>query len=78
MSIEAARQRSRSGGRQARAEREARGEDMSFDVLDLWYHDDEPAECAEWFTAHGWTTQVGGQPCTSSRGWAARRDDADR
>lgn len=42
---------------QARAEREARGEDTSFDVLDLWYHDDEPPECAQWFTAHGWATQ---------------------
>jgi methyltransferase (TIGR00027 family) len=43
---------------QARAEREARGEDTTFDVLDLWYHDDEPPDCAEWFTAHGWTTQA--------------------
>jgi methyltransferase (TIGR00027 family) len=42
---------------QARAEREARGEDTSFDVLDLWYHDDDPPECADWFAAHGWNTQ---------------------
>jgi methyltransferase (TIGR00027 family) len=43
---------------QMRAERESRGEDTSFDVLDLWYHDDEPPECAEWFAAHGWRTET--------------------
>ncbi len=43
--------------KQARAEREARGEDVSFDVLDLWYHDDDRPECADWFAAHGWSTQ---------------------
>jgi methyltransferase (TIGR00027 family) len=43
---------------QARAEREARGEDVSFDVLELWYHDDNPPECAAWFAAHGWITHA--------------------
>jgi methyltransferase (TIGR00027 family) len=43
--------------RQARAEREARGEDISFDPLELWYHDDVGPECADWFAAHGWRTR---------------------
>lgn len=53
----AARQEVQERWQQARAEREARGEDISFDVLDLWFHDDDPPECADWFTEHGWTTR---------------------
>lgn len=44
--------------RQRRAEREQRGEDILFDPLDLWYHDSDRPDCAEWFTAHGWTTRA--------------------
>ena len=28
-----------------------------FDPLDLWYDDSDRPDCAEWFTAHGWTTR---------------------
>jgi methyltransferase (TIGR00027 family) len=44
--------------RKARAEREARGEDVVFDPFELWYHDDERPDSKEWFTAHGWTTHA--------------------
>jgi methyltransferase (TIGR00027 family) len=40
--------------RQARAEREARGEDVVFDPFELWYHDDERPDSKEWFAGHGW------------------------
>jgi methyltransferase (TIGR00027 family) len=54
---EAARREVEEQWRQARAEREARGEDTSFDPLELWYHDDVGPECADWFAAHGWRTR---------------------
>jgi methyltransferase (TIGR00027 family) len=54
---EAARREVEEQWRQARAEREARGEDISFDPLELWYHDDVRPECADWFAAHGWRTR---------------------
>jgi methyltransferase (TIGR00027 family) len=44
--------------RQRRAEREQRGEDVLFDPLELWYDDSDRPECADWFTAHGWTTRA--------------------
>lgn len=53
----AAREEVQERWKQARAEREARGEDVSFDVLDLWYHDDDRPACADWFAGHGWSTQ---------------------
>jgi methyltransferase (TIGR00027 family) len=54
---EAARRQLEEQWRQARAEREARGEDISFDPLELWYQDDVRPECADWFAAHGWRTR---------------------
>src|SRR5262249_15056125 len=43
--------------REARAEREKRGEDVTFDPFDLWYDNEGRPDSAEWFGAHGWTTQ---------------------
>ena len=54
---EASRQEVEEQWRQRRAERELRGEDVLFDPLELWYDDSDRPECAEWFTAHGWTTR---------------------
>ena len=54
---EASRQEVEEQWRQRRAEREQRGEDVLFDPLELWYDDSDRPECAEWFTAHGWTTR---------------------
>jgi methyltransferase (TIGR00027 family) len=39
-----------------RAAREKRGEDVSFDPFELWYHDEDRPDCAEWFATHGWAT----------------------
>lgn len=41
-----------------RAKREARGQDISFNPFDLWFEDGERPDCADWFTAHGWSTGV--------------------
>lgn len=41
-----------------RAKREARGLDTSFNPFDLWFSDEGRPDCAEWFTAHGWTTST--------------------
>jgi methyltransferase (TIGR00027 family) len=54
---EASRQEVEEQWRLRRAERELRGEDVLFDPLELWYDDSDRPECAEWFTAHGWTTR---------------------
>lgn len=54
----AARQEVEEQWRQQRAEREQRGEDVLFDPLELWYDDSDRPECADWFTAHGWTTRA--------------------
>jgi methyltransferase (TIGR00027 family) len=43
---------------EARAEREKRGLDVSFDPLALWYDDEGRPDSAEWFAAHGWTTDA--------------------
>jgi methyltransferase (TIGR00027 family) len=40
-----------------RAAREKRGEDVSFDPMNLWYDNEGRPDTAEWFGAHGWTTQ---------------------
>jgi methyltransferase (TIGR00027 family) len=40
-----------------RAAREERGEDVSFDPLNLWYDNEGRPDSAEWFGAHGWTAQ---------------------
>ncbi|GFG62770.1 putative S-adenosyl-L-methionine-dependent methyltransferase [Mycobacterium kubicae] len=45
---------------QVSAQREARGEDTSFNPFDLWFDDEGRPETAEWFSAHGWSTQVVG------------------
>ena len=54
---EASRQEVEEQWRQRRAEREERGEAVLFDPLELWYDDSDRPECAEWFTARGWTTR---------------------
>jgi methyltransferase (TIGR00027 family) len=54
---EASRQEVEEQWRLRRAERELRGEDVLFDPLELWYDDSDRPECAEWFTAHGWSTR---------------------
>ena len=41
-----------------RAKREARGEDTSFNPLDLWFDDGGRPDSAEWFGAHGWATRA--------------------
>jgi methyltransferase (TIGR00027 family) len=43
-----------------RAKREARGLDTSFNPFDLWFSDDGRPDCAEWFTAHGWSARTVG------------------
>jgi methyltransferase (TIGR00027 family) len=43
--------------REVRAEREKRGEDVSFDPFDLWYDNEGRPDSAEWFAARGWVTQ---------------------
>jgi methyltransferase (TIGR00027 family) len=42
--------------KELRAAREQRGEDVSFNPLDLWYDNEGRPECAGWFRARGWTT----------------------
>jgi methyltransferase (TIGR00027 family) len=42
---------------QLRAEREKRGLDVSFDPFNLWYDNAGRPDCAQWFDAHGWSTQ---------------------
>jgi methyltransferase (TIGR00027 family) len=41
-----------------RAAREKRGEDVSFDPFELWYHDEDRPDSAEWFRTHGWATHT--------------------
>ncbi len=41
-----------------KARREARGQDTSFNPFDLWFDDEGRPDCADWFTAHGWTSQT--------------------
>ncbi len=41
-----------------KAKRQARGQDTSFNPFDLWFDDEGRPDCADWFTAHGWTTQT--------------------
>ncbi|HTX97140.1 MAG TPA: SAM-dependent methyltransferase [Mycobacterium sp.] len=41
-----------------KAKREARGQDASFNPFDLWFDDGDRPDCADWFNAHGWTTQT--------------------
>ena len=44
--------------RELKAAREARGQDTSFNPLDLWFdHDDRP-DSDDWFDAHGWATHA--------------------
>jgi methyltransferase (TIGR00027 family) len=43
---------------QLRAKREARGQDTSFNPFDLWFDDEGRPDCADWFAAHGWSTQT--------------------
>jgi len=43
---------------QLRGKREARGQDTSFNPSDLWFDDEGRPDCAEWFAAHGWSTQT--------------------
>ncbi len=43
---------------QLRAKREARGEDTSFNPLDLWFDDEGRPDPADWFAAHGWTAHA--------------------
>jgi methyltransferase (TIGR00027 family) len=38
--------------------REQRGEDVSFSPFELWFDDEGRADSAEWFAAHGWSTQT--------------------
>jgi len=42
---------------EAKAEREKRGEDVSFDPFDLWYDNEGRPDCAGWFGAHGWSAE---------------------
>jgi methyltransferase (TIGR00027 family) len=44
--------------REVRAKREQRGEDVSFDPFELWYHDEDTPDSAEWFAARGWTAHA--------------------
>ncbi|WP_163755211.1 SAM-dependent methyltransferase [Mycobacterium botniense] len=41
-----------------REAREKRGEDVEFDPFELWYHDEDRPDCAEWFSRHGWATRT--------------------
>jgi methyltransferase (TIGR00027 family) len=41
-----------------KAKRAARGQDTSFNPFDLWFDDEGRPDCAEWFTAHGWSTRT--------------------
>jgi len=41
-----------------KAKREARGQDTSFNPFDLWFEDEGRPDCADWFSARGWTTSV--------------------
>ncbi len=41
-----------------KAKRAARGQDTSFNPFDLWFDDGERPDCADWFAAHGWSTQT--------------------
>jgi methyltransferase (TIGR00027 family) len=40
------------------AAREKRGEDVSFSPFELWFDDEGRTDSAEWFAAHGWSTQT--------------------
>jgi methyltransferase (TIGR00027 family) len=40
-----------------RAKREARGEETSFNPFDLWFDHGGRSEPADWFAAHGWSTE---------------------
>ncbi|GJN94996.1 putative S-adenosyl-L-methionine-dependent methyltransferase [Mycobacterium marinum] len=51
----AAEERAQRWARQ-RAKRQARGQDTSFDPFDLWFDDEGQPDPADWFAAHGWTT----------------------
>jgi methyltransferase (TIGR00027 family) len=55
---QAARQEAVERWREVRAAREARGEDVSFDPFELWYHEEDTPDTAEWFAARGWTVQA--------------------
>jgi len=41
-----------------RAAREKRGEDVSFSPFELWFDHEGRSDPAEWFSAHGWSTQT--------------------
>jgi O-methyltransferase involved in polyketide biosynthesis len=41
-----------------KAKREARGEDTSFNPFDLWFDDAGRPDCADWFAADGWITDI--------------------
>jgi methyltransferase (TIGR00027 family) len=47
--------------------REKRGDNAAFDPRDLSYDDEGRSDCADWFVAHGWSTQS-----VDSRGEAQR------
>jgi methyltransferase (TIGR00027 family) len=54
----AARREAEERWREVRAKREERGEDVSFDPFELWYHDEDTPDSADWFATRGWTTQA--------------------
>jgi methyltransferase (TIGR00027 family) len=54
----AARREAEERWREVRAKREERGEDVSFDPFELWYHDEDIPDSADWFATRGWTTQA--------------------
>jgi methyltransferase (TIGR00027 family) len=41
-----------------RAARQKSGEDVYFSPAELWFDNDDRPDSAEWFAAHGWTTQT--------------------
>ena len=41
-----------------RAKRAARGQDTSFNPFDLWFNEEGRPDCADWFTAHDWSTRT--------------------
>jgi methyltransferase (TIGR00027 family) len=54
----AARRETEERWREVRAKREERGEDVSFDPFELWYHDEDTPDSADWFATRGWTTRA--------------------
>lgn len=50
-----------------KAKREARGQDTSFNPIDLWFENEDRPDCGDWFAGHGWTTRI-----LSARDEAAR------